>query len=338
MLHFLKGDSMAKIKRIGIIASGGDAQGMNACMKTIVAMADRKGMEVVAFLGGYQGLLDNDTKILTLKDVERSFNLGGSIILSGRSKDFMDIEKRKKAKVVYDKHKLEGIIVLGGDGSIRGAKDLEDLGLNVVVIPCTIDNDVFCSERSIGFDTAVNNAVDAIDNIQQTMSANGRVLIIEVMGRYCGDIALYSGLCSESDIIMIPEKQQTVGKIIREVQKQLDAGNISPTVIIAEHQFDVQEVAKQMENIFQKECRAVVLGYIQRGGAPTVQDRLLAVRMAVQSMECALNNEFGVVVSLQKDEIKLVNFEKAIKSKRKFREDIWNTFIDLKRYATVKQI
>lgn len=327
---------MTKTKKIGVLASGGDSQGMNACLKTIVTMAGQNGMEVVAFISGYQGLLDDDSKILTPKDVEMCFNLGGSIIGSGRSKDFMDPEKRKKAKKVYDRHKLEGLIVLGGDGSIRGATDLKKLGLNVIVIPCTIDNDVFCSERSVGFDTAVNNAVDAIDNIQQTMRANDRVLIIEVMGRYCGDIALYSGICSQSDIIMIPEKKQSSEKIIREVGKQLTVGNNSPTVIIAEHQIDVQELSKNMESVVQRECRAVVLGYVQRGGAPTVQDRLLSVRMAVQSVECVLKGEVGVVIALQKDEIKLIDFEKSMKSKRKFREDIWDTFINLKRFATVK--
>lgn len=324
-------------KKIGVLTSGGDAQGMNACLKTIVTIADRNGMEVLAFIGGFQGLIDDEYKILTKDDVAMCFNIGGSVIQAGRSKDFMQEEKRLIAKKVYKKHKLDALIVLGGDGTIRGAKDLESLGVNVIAIPCTIDNDVPCSDRSIGFDTAVNNAVEMIENIQQTMKANGRILIVEVMGRHCGDIALYSGMCSESDIIMLPEKEQSVEKIVREVGKQLAVGNLSPTVVIAEHQIDVNELAKILEEKYQRESRAIIVGYFQRGGKPTMQDRLLAMRMGVASVECVLNDEFGVVVTLLKDELKLMKFDKAVKAKRKFREDIWETFINLKRFMTIKK-
>lgn len=326
---------MLKRKKIGVLTSGGDAQGMNACIKTIVLTAERNDIDVVAFLGGYQGLLENKTKVLTPKEVAMYFTLGGSFILSGRSKDFMDAEKRKVAKKVYDKNKLDALIVLGGDGSIRGALELQNLGLNVVAIPCTIDNDIACTQRAIGFDTAVNNAVEMIDNIQQTMKTNGRVLFVEVMGRHCGDIGLYSGMCSESDIIMIPEKKQSTDKIVREIGKQLNAGNLSPTVVIAEHQIDINQLAKIVEEKYNRECRAIVVGYVQRGGKPTMQDRLLAMRMGVAAVGCVLSENFGVV-TLDRDEIKIKTFQKALKAKRKFREDIWETFLSLKQYMTLK--
>lgn len=328
---------MKKTKRIGVLTSGGDSQGMNACLKTITMTAEKYNYQVIAFLGGYQGLLDDNFKVITSKEAAPYFHLGGSFIKSGRSKDFEDDEKRKAAKKVYKNHELEALIVLGGDGSIRGAFDLQKMGLNVVVIPCTIDNDAFCTERAIGFDTAVNNAVNAIDSIQQTMSANDRILLVEVMGRYCGDVALYSGLGSESDIIMIPEKKQKEEKIIREIAKQLNAGNKSPTVVIAEHQLNVQKLATKIETELSWECRAVVLGYIQRGGAPTMQDRLLAIRMGVASIECIINKTFGVVVSLNDDKINFKSFEEAIKAGKQFKEELWNTFLEMKRFKTIKK-
>ncbi len=327
---------MAK-KVIGVLTSGGDAQGMNACLKTIVTMASRNDMEVVAFLGGFQGLLDDNFKKLTPKDVEMCYTLGGSVIFSGRSKDFTIEEKRVVAKDVFKKHKLSGLIVLGGDGSIRGSRDLQAMGLNVLAIPCTIDNDVACTDKTIGFDTAVNNAVDAIDNIQQTMKANGRVLIVEVMGRHCGDIALYGGMCSESDIIMLPEKKQSVEKIVREIGKQISVGNISPTVVISENQLDINNLAKTVEEKYGKEVRAIVVGYIQRGGKATMQDRLLATRMAVGAVECIIKEEYGGVIVVVNDEIKFKSFDTAIKEKKHFREDIWQTFLNLKKFVTIKK-
>ncbi len=327
---------MKKLKRIGVLTSGGDSQGMNACLKTIVSTAERKGYEVVAFLGGYQGLLDNKAKIITSKEAELYFNIGGSFIKAGRSKDFLDAEKRKKAKTVFNKQKLDALIVLGGDGSIRGACDLEKLGLNVLVIPCSIDNDAYCTERAIGFDTAVNNAVNTIDNVQQTMRTNDRILLVEVMGRECGDIALYSGICSESDIIMIPEKKQKEEKIVREILKQLKAGNKSPTVVIAEHQLNVEKFAQKIETETGNECRSIVVGYIQRGGAPTMQDRLLAIRMGVAAVENVIDGNFGYVISLTQDHITLKSLSEAINAGKQFREELWDTFLELKRFKTVK--
>lgn len=328
---------MRKSKKIGVLTSGGDSQGMNACLNTIVSTAERRGVQVVAFYGGYQGLLDDNFKVLTTKDIEPYFNVGGSFIKTGRSKDFLDGKKRKKVVDVFKKHKLEGLIVLGGDGSIRGAYDLQKLGLNVVAIPCTIDNDAYCTERAIGFDTAVNNAVSIIDNVKQTMQACNRVLLVEVMGRECGDIALYSGIGSGSDIIMVPEKKQTEEKIIREVLKQLMAGNQSPTVVIAEHQLDIEELSRTIEKKSGNECRFIVVGYIQRGGAPTTQDRLLAIRMGVSAVDCILSGKGGNVISLNNDQINLKPFNTAIEAGKQFKEELWETFLELKRFKTVKQ-
>ena len=328
---------MTKTKRIGVLTSGGDSQGMNACLKTIITMAERNGYEVVAFLGGYGGLLYDKYRIVTTKEADLYFSFGGSFISSGRCPEFMEAKNKIIAKKVYDKHKLEALIVLGGDGSIKGANDLVEYGFNVVVCPCTIDNDVYCTDCCIGFDTAVNNAVNAIDNIKQTMKTNGRILIAETMGRKCGEIAIHAGICSEADIIMIPENKQTIEKIVREVGKQLKVGNTSPVVVVTEHQVDINYLAKQMEEAHKNECKAIVVGYVQRGGSPTVQDKLLAVRMGVAAMNSVLERNFGNVISLIKDEIKLIPFEKAIKAKYVFDTELWNTFLNLKRYKTEKK-
>ncbi len=325
------------MKKIGIITSGGDSQGMNACLKTIIKMAERYNIEVIAFFGGYKGLVFDECKTVTSKDADMYFSVGGSFILSGRYPPFIEKKEWDKAKAVYKKHNLEALIVLGGDGSIKAANDLSTLDMNIIVVPCTIDNDVFCTSKSIGFDTAVNNAVNAIDNIQQTMKTNGRVLIAETMGRHCGEIAMHAGLCSEADIIMIPEKKQDVEKIVREVGKQLAVGNTSPTLVLSELQINIDDLAKKITETYNKECKAIVVGYIQRGGSPTVQDKLLAIRMGVGAMDCVLNKNYGCVVSLVKEEIKFIPFEKAIKAKYKFNEELWQTFLELKRFKTEKK-
>ena len=324
------------MKKIGILTSGGDSQGMNACLKTIITMAERYNYEVVAFIGGYKGLVMDEFKVVTSKDAEMFFSVGGSFILSGRYPPFVEKKEWNKAKETYKKHGLEALIVLGGDGSIRAANDLSSVGMKMVVVPCTIDNDVFCTNKAIGFDTAVNNAVDTIDNIEQTMKTHGRVLIAETMGRHCGEIAMHAGLCSEADIIMVPEKKQSVEKIIREVGKQIKAGNGSPTVVLSEHQIDIDDLAQKISETYEKECKAIVIGYVQRGGTPTVQDKLLAIRMGVGAMDCVIGKNFGNVVALVKDEIKFVPFEKAIKTKYKFNDDLWQTFLELKKFKTEK--
>ncbi len=326
------------MKKIGILTSGGDSQGMNACLKTIIKMAERYNYEVIAFVGGYKGLAMDECRMVTSKDADMYFSVGGSFILSGRYAPFIEKKEWDRAKATYKKHNLEALIVLGGDGSIKAARDLSGVGMNVIVVPCTIDNDVFCTYRSIGFDTAVNNAVNSIDNIKQTMRTNGRVLIAETMGRHCGEIAMHAGLCSEADIIMIPEKKQSVEKIIREVGKQLKVGNNSPTVVLSELQIDINELAKQISETYNKECKAIVIGYVQRGGNPTVQDKLLAIRMGVGAMDCVLNQNYGNVVSLVKEEIKFIPFEKAINTKYKFNEELWQTFLELKRFKTEKKV
>ena len=300
--------------KIGVITSGGDAPGMNSCLKTVVDIATKRGLEVIAFKRGYNGLVDNNWQKLTPEDVKLIFSIGGSMIYAGRSSVFCEYEGKLKAVENLNKLGIDTLIILGGDGTIKGANELTKMGVKCYVVPVTIDNDVNCTDRSIGFDTAINNAIEMIDNIKQTMLANERVLLVEVMGRYKGDIALYSALASESDIVVTPEEPLTKEQILVKIKKELKLGNPSPTVVIAEKLFDIPTLAKEFEKELNRECRGIILGYMQRGGGPTVYDRLLSIRMANCAIHCVIENEKSSVICIDKGEIFPMPISKAIKA------------------------
>lgn len=300
--------------KIGVITSGGDAPGMNSCLKTVVDIATKRGLEVIAFKRGYNGLVDNNWQKLTPEDVKLIFSIGGSMIYAGRSISFREYEGKLKAVENLQKLGIDALVILGGDGTIKGANELSKFGIKCYVIPVTIDNDVNCTDRSIGFDTAINNAIEMIDNIKQTMLANERVLLVEVMGRYKGDIALYSALASESDIVVTPEEPLTKEQILVKIKKELKLGNPSPTVVIAEKLFDVPALAKEFEKELNRECRGIILGYMQRGGGPTVYDRLLSIRMANSAIHCVIEKEKSSVICIDKGEIFPMPISKAIKA------------------------
>lgn len=302
---------MTQLKNIAVITSGGDAQGMNTCLKVIVDIAQKKDINVVAFLSGYQGIIDDDFTMLTRANVKNISDFGGSAIYSGRSKDFMFEKNVIKAANVLKQHDISALIVLGGEGSAKGAFDFSKFtDVPIYVIPCTIDNDMGCTERSIGFDTAVNNATNAINTIQQTMQATKRISVIETMGRHHGDIALYSALASESEIAIIPEKPKTEEEIFNYITQQLKMGNI-PTVVVSEKLFDINDLATKIQNKFNIETRAMVLGYLQRGGTPSVADKILATRMGVEAVLCAVNKKPNSVLCLLNKKIVAVDLKTA---------------------------
>lgn len=315
-------------RKIGVLTSGGDAPGMNACLKNIVEYSSSKGFEIVAFKHGYQGLIDDDFVLLSPKDVELITPYGGSVIFSGRSKDFLDSKKRKKGMQNLLKHNVEALIVLGGEGSVHGALRFAEYKIPVYLIPCTIDNDISCTERSIGFDTSVNNAVEMINNVQQTMRANDRIGVIETMGRYCGDIALYSAVAAECEVLAIPEKNKTKADIFKYIQKSLDKGK-TPTVIVSENLFDVVQLSKEIEKKFKKESRPVILSYMQRGGSPTIFDILLAIRMAVNAVLCVQNKVASSVLSLKNQKIIPIKLEDAISCKKQLNFELMEMFKEL---------
>ncbi len=314
------------MKKIGVLTSGGDAPGMNACLKTVVEMSYNYGYECIAFRMGYKGLIENDYYKITKDDVKSIFNLGGSYIYSARSKEFMQDEYRQIAVQNIKKSGIKALIVIGGNGTYLGAKDLSDLGVNIIAIPATIDNDVHSTESSLGFDSAVNNATDMIDNIKQTMQANERISIIECMGRYGGNIALYSAMASQADIVAVPEDPLDLEHIYRFIADQIKHGNNSPTLVVAEKQYDVFKLAKDIERDFNHECRAVILGYMQRGGAPTVKDRMSAIRYGVSAVECIDAGIMNVAIGLKNDKIVTTPIAEAVKMHTNFRQDLYDSF------------
>ena len=314
------------MRKIGVLTSGGDAPGMNACLKTVVEMSYNYGYECIAFRRGYKGLIDGDYYKITKKDVEGIFNVGGSLIYSARSSNFKDIKYQKIAAENVAMSGITALIVIGGNGTYLGANDLAKLGVKVIAIPATIDNDVHSTESSLGFDSAVNNATNMIDNIKQTMQANERISLIECMGRYGGNIALYSAMASQADIVAVPEDPLDREHIYRFIKDQLEHGNNSPTLVVAEKQYDVYQLARDIEHDFNHECRAVILGYMQRGGSPTVKDRMSAIRYGVAAVECIDAGIFNVAIGLSNDKIITTPIAEAVQMHSNFRQDLYESF------------
>ncbi|MCL2540025.1 MAG: ATP-dependent 6-phosphofructokinase [Firmicutes bacterium] len=313
-------------KKIAVLTSGGDAPGMNTCVKAIVETGLQLGIEVYGVFRGYQGLMEGDVRLLTVQDVKYLGNFGGSFLQSARSEAFRTPEGKAKAAAVVKKLKLAGLICIGGNGTLKGAGELSELGVNIVAIPATIDNDVYSSERSIGFDTAVNSAVNMIDNIKQTMSSNGRVAVIEVMGRHGGDIALFSALASDSNIVVVPEEPVPAADIIKRTVKLVKQGVSSPTIIVAEKQHDIKVLADEIEAATKKECRAIILGYMQRGGSPTSNDRILSIRYGVQAVHLLNNGSSTCSLAVKNDLLTTVDINEAVAEKSHFRSDMYALF------------
>lgn len=307
------------MKKIAVLTSGGDAPGMNACIYNLFVLCNRNGIELYGVQRGYQGLIDNDINLLTYKDVENSYSLGGSVLKSARSPEFRELEGKQKAFEIYKKHEFDALIVIGGNGSYRGAKEFSTLGANVICLPGTIDNDLNYTEKSLGFDTAVNNSVSAIDKIKDTMTSNDRGAVIEVMGRHSGDIALNSATASNADAVVVEEVPHTITRVIEDVKRAIVRGVESPIVIVSENILNIEELASELENRTGKIFKTTVLGYIQRGGNPTVYDRNFAMELAVKTIDLLQkgykNRSVGTVagniidVKLKEVEDKETNFD-----------------------------
>lgn len=294
---------MKKVKNIAILTSGGDAPGMNSCIYSVFQTCALNGINLYGVRRGYSGLIEGDIVKLKYDDVRDINNLGGSFLGTSRCKEFETPEGRQSAMQNLQKQKIDCLIAIGGDGTFTGLIEFAKIYPNVIGIPGTIDNDMGYTERTIGFDTAVNNAVDAIDIIKQTMKANRRISVIETMGRHCGMIALHSATAGNASIVVTSERNKTEQEIKELVVKQLKRGNPAPTIVIAEKLLDVKKLAENLEKELGVEARGIVLGYIQRGGSPTVSDRITAMRFAVESVHSALNQQFGFVLGIRANKI-----------------------------------
>lgn len=318
------------MERLGIICSGGDSQGMNACVKTIVNICETHKILPIAIRRGYQGLIENDMMFLNNEMVQNIDNLGGCYIKVSRSKDFMTQSGIKTAVNNLIKNQIDAVVVIGGEGSFKGAENLVKNGINVICIPATVDNDLFYTDMSLGFDTAVNNAVREIDAIRQPMEANNRTLIVETMGRECGAIALNTALATTANSVAMRETRTDIKDIVKDVKYALSIGVESPLVIMTEHlKYTVDDVKTALEKNLKIECRTCVLGYIQRGGAPSVTDRNLAIKYGITAVELAIQNKFGVAIGIKNNQIIVVKLETANKTPKN---------LDMATYFALKKL
>ena len=295
--------------RIGVLTSGGDAPGMNAVIRAIVKVAHSYGIEVFGIKRGFVGLIENQIAPLTLKDVDNIAEIGGSILKSARTEKFYeDLYVNQAAQNLKEKD-IHGLVVIGGDGSFKGAAKLSGFGVNVVGIPGTIDNDLQYTNFSIGFDTALNTVLDAISRIKDTGSTHEKGTIVEVMGRHCGDLALHSALSGAGEIISTPEKPLTPDEIALKLQKNISEGKSDNTVFITENMYNMDDLKDYIEKKLGIGIRKTSLGFIQRGGKPSAFDRSLAGKMSIRAVDLLKNSISGRAIGMRDYKIIDVDFQ-----------------------------
>ena len=315
------------IKRIGVLTSGGDAPGMNAAVRAVVRSAAFFSIECVAVYQGYQGLISNNTKQLNARGVNNIINKGGTVLKSARCLEFRTPEGRKKAFETIQKNNIDGLIVIGGDGSFTGAMIFQsEFNIPVIGIPGTIDNDIYGTTHTIGYDTALNTVIDAIDKIRDTAISHNRLFFVEVMGRDAGHIALNTGIGAGAEEILIPEENMGLDRLLDSLKRSEKSGKSSSIVVVAEGDKtgkNVFEIAEYIEkNLPYYEVRVSVLGHMQRGGSPSCFDRVLASRMGVHAVESIMNGKSNVMVGVDDSKMILTPLSQAIKGKSKINKDL----------------
>ena len=310
--------------KIGVLTSGGDAPGMNAAIRAVVRCGIDAGFEVYGIKRGYEGLLDGEIEQMNLSSVGDILHRGGTILKTARSERFSTEEGVKRAKIILDTFGIEALIVIGGDGSMRGALELSKLGVNVMCLPGTIDNDLAYTDYTIGFDTAVNTVLDAISKVRDTSSAHERNTIIEVMGRHCGDIALYAGVGGGAEAVLIPEVEADINKVCRKILQGAGRGKLNSIIINAEGSgVSSDELAKEIADVTGRETRIVVLSYLQRGGVPTLDDRLLASQSGAKAIELIQNGIKNRAIGTVNGKIQVFEIEGALSEKPEFDHELY---------------
>ena len=316
-----------KIKKIGVLTSGGDAPGMNAAIRAVVRACTFYEVACFGIFRGFQGLIENDVKEMGPRDVKYIVSKGGTILKSARSKEFMTKEGRQKAFETIQKHGIEALIVIGGDGSFTGAMLLsQEFNIPVIGIPGTIDNDIFGTSHTVGYDTALNTVIDAVDKIRDTATSHKRIFFVEVMGRDAGFIALNTGIGAGAEEILIPEENIGLPKLLEKLQRSKASGKSSCIVIVAEGEKsgkNVYELSDYVEdNLPDYDVRVSVIGHIQRGGSPSCFDRVLASRSGVAAVEALLKGEKNIMIGLLNDQMAYTPLDKAVKGEAKLDEEL----------------
>ncbi|CRK84393.1 6-phosphofructokinase [Neobacillus massiliamazoniensis] len=291
------------MKKIGVLTSGGDSPGMNPAIRAVVRKAIYHNLEVYGVYGGYTGLIAGNIQKLELGSVGDIIHRGGTMLHSARCPEFKTIEGQQKGIEQLKAHGIEGLVVIGGDGSYRGAKALTEQGYPCVGVPGTIDNDIPGTELTIGFDTALNTVIDAVDKIRDTATSHERTFVIEVMGRNAGDIALWAGLAGGAETILIPEENFDMDEIVNRLKKGHERGKKHTIIIVAEGVCSGVEFAKRLEEITKFDTRVSVLGHIQRGGSPSAADRVLASKLGARAVELLIEGKGGRAVGVENNQL-----------------------------------
>ena len=314
------------MKRIGLLTSGGDAPGMNAAIRAVVRSGIYYGMEVFGVERGYAGLISDNLIPMEMRSVSNIVQCGGTKLRSARCLDMLTVEGQKKAVDTLEKHGIEGLVVIGGDGSFRGAEILSrDYGVPTIGIPGTIDNDLAYTDYTLGFDTAVNTCLDIINKLRDTMTSHERVSVVEVMGRHCGDIALFSGIASGAEIIVVPEIAFDMNEIIASINRSRSHGKHSNIIVVAEGVMGADEFAKRLQAGTEYDVRPTCIGHVQRGGSPSMADRMLAAQFGNKAVRL-LNEGIGNrVVGIRDNKIIDMDIIEAVSMKKKFNYELYET-------------
>jgi 6-phosphofructokinase 1 len=302
--------------KVGIFTSGGDAPGMNACIRAVVRSSLSHGFDVFGIYDGYKGLLENNIVQMNRHSVSEIINRGGTILGTARLPEFANPEVQKKGVEILHSHGIDALVGIGGDGTYKGLRALSSMGIDTIGLPGTIDNDIACTDYTIGFDTALNTIVECVDRLRDTSSSHQRCSVIEVMGNHCGDLAAYAGLACGAELTITPDTPITRADVIAFLQKQRAEGKKHAIIIIAEKICDVHEFAHDIEAKCGFETRAEVLGHMQRGGTPSAFDRVLASRLGNYAVELIAQGVSSVCAGIVKNELKYYDIEDALKLPR----------------------
>jgi len=310
------------MKKIGILTSGGDCSGMNACIRSAVRTALRLNIEIVGFRKGYLGLMKGDFIPLDSKGVSGIMHRGGTFLQSARSPEFRTVEGQQKAVAILRELNVDGLVILGGDGSLSGALALHRLGLPVVGIPASIDNDIPYTDMALGVDTALNNIIYAVDCIKDTASSHARAFVIEVMGRNSGYLASISAIASGAEYALVPEREFDLSEMCQQLRQRYEEGRDNTIIILAEGVATGQSIADSIKDAIGFETRVTVLGHYQRGGAPTVFDRLLASRFGKKAVELLVSGNYGTMAGLSCNAVLAIPLEDVIKGEKRPQDEM----------------
>lgn len=311
-------------RRIAVLTSGGDAPGMNACIRSVVRSGIYNGFEMVGVVRGYNGLITDEMIPMDNRSVGNIINRGGTVLRTARCLEFVTEEGQKKALENIKKNNICGVVVIGGDGSFKGCRALTSLGVPAIGIPGTIDNDLAYTDFTLGFDTAVNTVLDAIIKIRDTMASHDRVSIIEVMGNRCGDIALYSGICGGAEYIIVPELSWSFEELCDKLETGKNAGKTSSIVVVAEGAAKGASLAEEIKKRTTMDTRTTVFGYIQRGGSPSASDVLLASRFGNYAIDLITKGIGGRCVGIKDNQLFDMDITEACAMKKTVRKDLYD--------------